>query len=296
MNATKISYVDMSWNPVTGCTDELPCWSYCWARRMAARQRGRAGYPEDDPFRPTFHPERLGQPARIKTPKTIAVCFMGDLWNAQVESTWREVVFYAAAKAPQHTYLFLTKRPERVSDEIDWLAMPNWWLGTSVEDQATADERIPHLMRCGAAHRWFSIEPMRGPIDLRLFDPQVGPDHMLAPKLYRGNMVHWVVLGGGPFPVHPVWARMVRDQCRSAYVPFFFKQWGEWIPRIESRGALVVSGNGRRVRVIGMDGNPAGPENAPYAAVERIGKKAAGCDLDGREWHETPWDDGELPV
>jgi protein gp37 len=223
MNATKIQYCDMSWSPVTGCTDELPCWAYCWARRMAARQRGRNGYPADEPFRPTFHPDRLGEPARHKKPKRIAVCFMGDIFNAAVPRKWRYEVMRAVKSAPQHTYLFLTKRPHLAADEIYWPEYPNLWIGTSVDDQATADARIPHLLRCMAANRWLSIEPMRGPVDLRSECRPWGKHGAWAANLSR---LHWLVLGGGPFPVHPDWVRSVRNQCQAAGVPFFFKQWG----------------------------------------------------------------------
>lgn len=281
MNATKIEYCNLSWSPVTGCTDELPCWSYCWARRMATRLRGRAGYPADHPFRPTFHPDRLGEPARHKKPKRIAVCFMGDIFNAAVPRKWRYEVMRAVKSAPQHTYLFLTKRPDLAADEIYWREYPNLWIGTSVDDQATADERIHHLLRCNAARLWLSIEPMRGPVNVTRLCPAWVLDH-------PDGFIDWVVLGGGPFPVHPNWVHSIRDQCQGAGVPFWFKSWGDWIPRMESASPLVVSGDGSRVRVIGMDGKPASLTNAPYASVERVGKKAAGCQLDGREWHEIP--------
>ena len=178
-----------------------------FAGSTAARQRGRNGYPADDPFRPTFHADRLGEPARHKRAKRIAVCFMGDLWNDLVPGKWRSAVFYAAAKAPQHTYLFLTKRPQNAADEIDWRGSPNLWIGTSADDQATYDERMPHLMRCHGK-RWLSAEPLRGPLNLRSWI----------------RHLDWVVVGGGPFPVHPDWVRSVRDQCQAAGVPFFMKQ------------------------------------------------------------------------
>jgi len=245
MNQTKIDYVDASWNPVTGCTDELPCWSYCWARKMATRLRGRCGYDAMEPFKPTFHRDRLVEPAGMKKSRRIAVCFMGDLWHTGVKVADRAAVIRATNLAPQHTYLFLTKRVERAAEEINWLASPNLWIGTSIANQREANKRVYHLLRCEALHRWLSIEPMNGPIDLH-----GGP----VPKWWNWNGgIDWVVLGGGPFPIHPRWVRLVRDQCQAAGVAFWFKQWGNFT-----------------------------------AMGTRVGKKAAGNLLDGREWHEVP--------
>jgi len=281
MSATKIEYVDASWNPITGCDSEFPCWSYCWARRMARRLRGRLGYDAADPFRPTFHPDRLDQPTKLNRPRRIAVCFMGDLWAGGVDPAARDAVIRGTNAARQHTYLFLTKRIKYAAQTINWNEFPHLWVGTSVEDQATADERIPRLCRCRAAHRWLLIEPMSGPIRFRdswYYDSDYPPSLCLD----------WVVLGGGPFPVHPDWVRSVRDQCQEAGTPFFFKQWGDWAPGLESTGPLVCSGNESVGRVIGMDGRRGCLANPPYAAVARIGKKRAGRVLDGREWSELP--------
>ena len=131
---------------------------------------------------------------------------------------------------------------------IPW-PLPNVWLGTSVEDQETADERIPHLLKCPAAVRWLSMEPLLGPVDLP--DKHAGTicgyggracrekyEHGTSVcgecPLRQSKMFDWVVLGGesgkGARPMHPDWARDIRDQCEAAGVAFHFKQWGDWMP------------------------------------------------------------------
>jgi protein gp37 len=110
--------------------------------------------------------------------------------------------------------------------------LANVWLGVSVEDQATAETRIPYLLQTPAAVRFLSCEPLLGPIDLG----EVIPDPLIFNAVTGlDQLIHWVIVGGesggGARPMHPDWARSLRDQCMTAGVPFFFKQWGEWSPR-----------------------------------------------------------------
>lgn len=133
--------------------------------------------------------------------------------------------------------------------------LPNVWLGVSVEDQVRADERIPDLLTTPAAVRWISAEPLLGPVDLNRiheeFDGGLGHawESCLNGKRFSewggdghgGDLdgfprIDWVVAGGesgpGARPMHPEWARSLRDQCAQADVPFLFKQWGEWLPAV----------------------------------------------------------------
>lgn len=170
------------------------------------------------------------------------------------------------------------------------LPLPNVWLGVSVEDQKTADQRIPILLNTPAAVRWISAEPLLGEIDLtNLKDANVQRSR---------RRLDWVVAGGetGPRPMHPDWVRKLRDYCAAAGSAFFFKQWGDWRPegRINSR---FIGGNlsPKRTVAIHIDGtlgwrddsDPAWSKLSPYA-MQRVGKKAAGRLLDGREWNEFP--------
>lgn len=158
---------------------------------------------------------------------------------------WRAELFEKIRATPNLDWLLLTKRPENVNRMIAdiygdcyWLEDygQNIWIGTSVEDQEQADKRIPALLDIPARIRFLSCEPLLGPVDLAqsIFVPDVWdrihPDHnySLAPSIYQAG-IHWVIVGGesGPNarPMHPNWARSIRDQCQSAGIPFLFKQW-----------------------------------------------------------------------
>lgn len=173
------------------------------------------------------------------------------------------------------------------------LPLANVWLGVSVEDQLAADMRIPEILRTPAAVRWISAEPLLGAVDCRPwlrestssldYWQRVGHDapHGAADRL------DWVVCGGesgpGSRPMHPDWARSLRDQCQAAGVPFFFKQWGDWqqIQYVnESNGAPLL-------RLAGPDKNVIIVEPGPINMI-RAGKRATGRELDGRTWDEFP--------
>lgn len=306
---SKIEWTDQTWNPVTGCTKVSPGCRNCYAERMATRLGGRYGYPADEPFRVTMHPDRPDQPLRWRKPRHVFVVSMGDLFHADVPFDYIDAVFGVMATAYKHTFQVLTKRPERMrewfhrvedhpgmffgagamkhfaSDEFgcfienyvngvaNWREqgslvvgdgrygnrawpLPNVWLGTTVEDQQRADERIPLLLQCPAAVRFVSVEPMLGAVDLESISlvPPRTPSHphirvnaltglVAGPDEYHPEMkLDWVICGGesghGARPMHPDWARSLRDQCRAAGVPFMFKQWGAWAPGedIEANG------------------------------------------------------------
>jgi len=115
---TKIEWCEETYNPISGCTPISEGCANCYARRMAHRLKGRYGYPEDDPFRVTFHPDRLDQPLKWKKPRMIFVCSMGDLFHEDVKFEWVDEVFAIIALASQHTFMVLTKRPERMREYI----------------------------------------------------------------------------------------------------------------------------------------------------------------------------------
>lgn len=196
---------------------------------------------------------------------------MSDLFHVDRDPRVIDRVFAVAACAPQHDFLILTKRAARMRayvevrpeyaiasafdgvqslDQVRPWPLPNVWLGVSCEDQAAADERVPHLLATPAAVRFVSAEPLLGPIDFappadetyRLLSRFYGPDGFdesgSQPERVRQKgffpRVDWIIAGGesGPHarPMHPQWARDIRDQCAAAGTPFFFKQWGEWAP------------------------------------------------------------------
>ena len=291
---TKIEWADAVWNPINGCTKVSEGCRNCYAERMATRLAGRAGYPAEHPFAVTLHPEHLEEPLHWRKGRRIFVCSMSDLFHPGVPDGFIIDVWSVMDSCPQHTFQILTKRPDRMANltgpgEVPrpW-ELPNVWLGTSVEDQATADERIPHLLRCPAAVRFVSYEPALGPIDLHLeeiaiaFEPgSYGPNEEILGPL------HWAIAGGesGPKarPAHPVWFRSVRDQCQAAGVPFFFTQWGEWVPR--PTPARREDANWPPVLY-----RPGCRDPLRWVWVDRVGKKAAGRLLDGVEHNAYPGD------
>ena len=204
-----------TWNPVTGCTKISEGCEHCYAERMAKRLRGRCGYPADNPFRVTLHPERLGIPLHWKKARTVFVCSMSDLFHQDVPLTYNDHVFNRMARCPQHRFLVLTKRPEPMREYLLGYRpsepLPNVGLGVTVESQDHED-RIAHLLACPAAMRFVSVEPMLGGMAIGMLG------------------IDWVIGGGesgpGARPMDPRWARDLRDQCVAAGVPFFFKQWG----------------------------------------------------------------------
>lgn len=305
MADSNIEWTDKVWNPVTGCTQISAGCKNCYAKRMANRLKGRYGYPALTPFMVTPHPKRLDEPLRWKKPKRIFVCSMGDLFHEDVPDGFISKVLNVAIRgAHRHTYLILTKRAERMQsfmqnfyegigetvccrnyetgEGIPTKPCPRIYLGVSVEDQATADERIPLLLQTPAAKRFVSYEPALGPVDFeRIQWPDKHKVDVLrggawdAPGCPLGFINHsdmatldQIIMGGetgpGARPLHPDWARSVRDQCKEAGVPFFFKQWGEW--HAENNTTKVA-------------------ETHPWGLF-RVGKKEAGHLLDGKEYRD----------
>jgi protein gp37 len=242
---TRIEWAEETWNPIVGCSKCSPGCDHCYAERMAnrlahialkkrpgltmgnARNRlegyvkvvDRMGCWNGEVF---FNPED-DKPLHIKKPSRIFVCSMGDLFHEKIHESWIMSVLAIQEDAPQHTYIWLTKRPERMREVILKLDLPvleNIWLGVTVCNQKEAEEKIPILFQTPAAVRFVSIEPMLGPVDF-------GSDQLTK---HWGPGLDWVIVGGesgpGARPMHPDWVRSARDQCAAAGVPFLFKQWG----------------------------------------------------------------------
>lgn len=184
--------------------------------------------------------------------------------------------------------------------------LPNVWLGVSCEDQQTANERIPLLLQTPAAVRWVSAEPLLGPIDLSAWlqspypQPATYGDGYYSPwgegMAIRNAQwkpgLHWLVVGGesghGARPMHPDWARDLRNQCRAAEVPFFFKQWGGWAPTTADKIRGKHTDNGLYVLPNGRYGNQGDWWDGRAECMEKVGKHAAGRLLDGQEHSEYP--------
>ncbi|MBW2636838.1 MAG: phage Gp37/Gp68 family protein [Deltaproteobacteria bacterium] len=215
MGKTKIEWADKVWNPVTGCARVSEGCRNCYAEGIAKRFWGDRKFGDV-----VCHEDRLVQPLRWRKPQRIFVNSMGDLFHPDVPDLFIACVFEQMWRCHNHTFMVLTKLPERM---MKWPVMgrhgitPNIWLGVSVEDQATWDERVPALLATPAALHLVSLEPMLGPVDMML-------DLQTKDEPY----VEWVICGceSGPKsrPMDPDWARSLRDQCDEAGTPFFLKQ------------------------------------------------------------------------
>lgn len=256
-DTTAIEWTDRTWNPITGCTKVSPGCDNCYAETIAERFRGGPAFPNG--FDVQLREHKLSEPLRWRKPSKVFVNSMSDLFHDSVPADYIIDVFAVMAKAQQHTFQVLTKRHARmrsllsdsgfaremwdrlgiveypeVPDEV-W-PLPNVWLGVSTEDQKWADIRIPALLETPAAVRFISAEPLIGPITLSA--DAIGRYYGGDPREDERGL-DWVIVGGesgrGARPMHPDWARSLRDQCTSAGVPFLFKQWGGRTPKANGR-------------------------------------------------------------
>lgn len=208
-----IEWTDATWNPVRGCTKVSPGCKHCYAQTFSERFRGVPGHPFEQGFDLRLVPTALDLPKKWRAGRRIFVNSMADLFHQGVPEAYIERVFEVMRACPQHHFQVLTKRAERMSRFLKRRPpLPNVWAGVSVENADYA-WRIDHLRESPAAVRFLSVEPLLGPI----------PDLVL-------DGIHWVIVGGESGhrarPMDPTWVRDIRDQCRNAGVPFFFKQWG----------------------------------------------------------------------
>jgi len=315
-DGTHIEWTEATWNPIVGCSLASPGCTNCYAMQFAGtRLAHTAKY--DGLTREVngnhvwtgklaFDEKALLEPLRWKKPRMIFVNSMGDLFHEDCTDEMIDRVFAVMALCPQHTFQVLTKRSGRMreycisrfggwgemllTDAIEALGgfendaggewgkpLPNVWLGVSVEDQQRADERIPDLLATPAAIRWISAEPLLGPVDLGQCLPEF---ERLGWSTYLDSL-DWVVAGGesgkGARPMHPDWARSLRDQCAAAGVPFFFKQWGEWYPAFANDLAVHASAVREEREIEGE-------------VIYRLGKKQSGRLLDGTEHNGMPGD------
>ncbi|PVA66190.1 DUF5131 family protein [Mycobacteroides abscessus] len=305
---TGIEWADSTWNPITGCDKVSPGCDHCYAETFAERWRGTPGHYFENGFDVQLRPDKLDLPLRWTKPRRIFVNSMSDLFHDRVTDEFIARVFAVMALAPQHTFQVLTKRHGRMRSLLNsdrfieqfqeaWETtpgpdgpeayappwpLPNVWLGVSAEDQKRADLRIPALLDTPAAVRFVSAEPLLGPINLHT-------DPIEAGSPFWGSQLNWVIVGGesgpGARPMHPDWARSMRDQCVAAAVPFLFKQWGEWAPvdrdEITSKPTVTLA-------LDGQDTYYAHRNHADVATLARVGKKRAGRELDGRTWDQYP--------
>ena len=213
MAASSIEWTEATWNPLTGCTKVSPGCKFCYAERMAKRLHGMGQSRYKNGFELTLQPDALALPLGWKKPQTIFVNSMSDMFHKFVPKPFILRMFDVMRRASWHQFQILTKRSERLLEldgGIDW--PDNVWMGVSVES-ADYTHRIDHLRQTRARTKFLSLEPLLGPL----------PGMNL-------ESIDWVIAGGGSGPgarlMSPDWVVDIQGQCRSAGVPFFFKQWG----------------------------------------------------------------------
>lgn len=332
--SSAIEWTDATWNPVTGCTRVSPGCAHCYIERtppfrMQGRRFTHGAVGATTGVR--LHPDRLEQPLHWRKPRRVFVNSLSDLFHDDVPDGFILDVFRIIADCPQHVFQVLTKRPERARDWFarwadDWMDGMRWWpvvfhnvwLGVSIEN-ARYTWRADVLREIPAAVRFVSAEPLLG----SLFDAgregdkptegvpsatgdQAAPDNRATYPSRRTPLdltgIDWVIVGGesgpGARPMHPDWARELRDACLGVCgdclaeedyplqdqthptcgrPAFFFKQWGEWANWHAAGDYATRAADGRTAI-----------HEWPDAMAWQVGKKRAGRELDGRTWDEFP--------
>ena len=322
-----IEWTDHTFNPWTGCTAVSPGCDHCYAEAQSKRNpRAFGSWVPGEPRRrtsPTYWKQPLAWNRKAAAERRRARVFcasMAEVFDNQVPYDWRDDLWRLIAETQDLDWLLLTKRPQNIAKMLPEPAIhfraPPWpwphvWLGTTVENQQEADRRIPHLLSVPATVRFLSCEPLLGPVELHHLPARDADGNTMHINALRGEhwyagagsissqtfenqpKIDWVICGGesGPKarPMHLDWPRSLRDQCATASVPFFFKQWGEWAPRRwkADGGTHAMHRNAPTYGVFQeLRHAPNSIERAAEAgdgwqAFERVGKKAAGRLLDG---------------
>lgn len=291
-------YKGETWNPIIGCSHVSEGCHNCYAEKMAARVYhctlknptvAHLSYCEvlNDDLRwngdTVLIKERLTEPATWKQPRVVFVCSMGDLFHETVSFYTIDKVMEQMMLHPRHIYILLTKRAGRMAEYFNgggfMSCVPaekraHIFLGVTAENQEQAMIRIPYLISIPAAVKFLSVEPMLSKVDLDETLQYTLKHHAGGLK----NCLSWVICGGesghNARPLHPDWVRSLRDQCQSAQVPFFFKQWGEWKP--------FSTVDGRQVLPFGKY------ETETKFGFSKVGKHKSGNLLDGVKHQQYP--------
>lgn len=323
---SEISWTDATFNPWWGCTRVSPACQHCYAEKWAKRtgtdwgNQARRRFFGDkhwrEPLKWNSVAEKAGKRTRVFCASMADVFEQlptGHLDAEQMEQE-RLRLWQLIADTPSLDWLLLTKRPENAVSPapLHW-GYDGWpdnvWLGTTAENQEWADKRVPFLLQSGAKVKFLSMEPLLGPVDLtrivynganaRYIDCLTSSyfddcgDFMVTDT--DGPVVNWIITGGesgpGSRPMHPDWARSLRDQCQDACVPFHFKQWGNWQPFYDRDADdpdwRQIPAKAPNVTYISITGG-SGFHGDRVIYFRDVGKKNAGRELDNRTWDEFP--------
>ena len=304
---SKIEWTDHTFNPWVGCTKISAACDNCYAESWAKRSglvtwNGPPRRTSQSAWRQPHKWNREAERSGVR--KRVFCASLADVFDNQAPVEWRHDLWKLIAETPHLDWLLLTKRPQMFTVMLPnppptFGSYPAWgagWrhvsLGVTAENQDEADRRISILLATPAARRFISAEPLLGPLDIR---PWLSDDDGCegCDDGRERARLNWVICGGesGPNarPMHPDWARDVRDQCAAVKVPFFFKQWGGWTP------GENVGPSGRFPAMTYFDGEWNKDDGDDWTAEDergpvmfRVGKRSAGAFLDGREHREMP--------
>lgn len=338
-----IEWTHHTWNPWVGCTKISPACDHCYAEDWSKRAGRDVWGPHADRQRTKTQGNPIKWNKRLEGSgerERVFVASLADVFDnhKSIQQVWRDEMWRTIRECPNLDFLLLTKRPQNIKRYLpaDWGdGYPNVLLGTTVENQTEADRRIPELLAAPAVGRFLSCEPLLEEINLtrvnvlrpsfgteQWTDCLLGASHTWQEERQGGwggvapGKICWVICGGesgpGARPMHPKWARSLRDQCKAAKVPFFFKQWGEWAPvavtlsddPTEETGAYPLPGcsdpkshSNKQPCLFHHNDEwlqwPYLPDGE-FIGVRRVGKKGAGAHLDGVLHREFPADWGRL--
>jgi protein gp37 len=317
---SNIEWTDHTFNPWYGCTKVGPGCDHCYAE---ARMDTRLHRVQWGAGQPRVRTKDWGDPGRWNRQheaffaahgrrQRVFCASLADVFDNEVPAQWRVDLFRLIADTPNLDWLLLTKRIGNVSrmlrnvidslvresasteDEPPYWPWPNVWIGATIVNQEEADRDIPKLLEVPARVRFLSMEPLLGPVEFSNVTRRADAVRQLGKKALAG--IDWVIVGGesghGARPMHPDWARSLRDQCAAAGVPFLFKQHGEWVSPGERAFGTART---RRVALLRPDGSEVDPqsaegrdENANVITMADVGKKAAGRLLDGQQHDGFP--------
>lgn len=306
---SKIEWTHHTFNPWIGCTKVSPGCDHCYAEALVVNRfkkdvwgpgKARELTSEknwSEPLKWNKRAEEGGVRERV------FCASLADIFDNEIPEEWRVRLWELVYATPNLDWLILTKRIGNARHMMPLGAfrdgpLPNLWIGASIVNQQEADRDIPKLLDIPARVRFLSMEPLLGPVKLSGIqcegcgyteaDKRFQLDHHLCKN--KTATINWIIVGGESGrearPMHPDWARDLRDQCVFAGVPFFFKQWGEWFPW------KPMNGNSLKLPVQHVMQNASeyypGNYSSSLQSMIRVGKKMAGRHLDDREWSEYP--------
>jgi protein gp37 len=300
MENSKIEWTDHTFNPWWGCMKVSDGCKNCYAESLDNR------YNHVDPHwgpkskRKPMSDTYWKQPAKwnleaekLGVIKKVFCASMADIFEDNNDVFgFRVRLFHEIINTPNLIWQLLTKRPENISKLVpsEWLQKwpENVWIGTSVENEEQANIRIPYLALIPAKIKFISCEPLLGNLNLikEMYHHGEGYETRFSPL--KDKIINWVIVGGesGPNsrPMHPEWARELRNQCAEAAIPFFFKQWGEWGPTVnKNKISRLICSLGSKCTSI-KNGECMGDVSEVY----KLGKKESGSFLDGAEYKYFP--------